>query len=59
MESLVLGSTLITAMARANRADSEHPLHDVLDNPWPALWVMLASIAVAVLTGCVGTVLSG
>jgi hypothetical protein len=59
MESLILASTLITAMAREGCADSERPLHDTLDDPLPALWTVLGAIAVAVLTGCAGTLLGG
>jgi len=52
MEMLVLGSTLIVGMARGHQKDGIEPLFDALDNPWPALWTILGTIAVAALAGC-------
>ncbi|MGF1625339.1 MAG: hypothetical protein ACFCVH_10675 [Alphaproteobacteria bacterium] len=52
--TFVLGSTIITVMACADRADAHRPLADALDDPWPALWTILGSIAAAVLVGVGG-----
>ncbi len=54
MESLVLGCSLITVIARAEQT-RDRPLADALGDPFAALWTVLGAIAVAVATGIAAT----
>lgn len=55
MDTTVLGAAIIIGMSRSS--EGSRPFHETLDMPLPVLLIVVAAIAAAVATGCVGSLL--